>query len=287
MKKPILSALVILCAVLAFGEKPIVQDIQAMPSANSRINVFWTLPDSPDETITSLRLYRSTRQITSYSQISDLSPIATLAPDLTGYTDSVTDQSDYFYAVIAVTDRPYDLILPAFNSTVSGARAASETKRKSSAKAKTEKTYPDGAMRETPLPYINLENQPDKAIRISETAVSATNSLSRQGRRKNPAMTPYVFEEDLISPDGGDDYLLFEILKNYFVQRNYEETIRQIQKLTGTNINQATRNRAFFYLGESEYFLGDYESAVRTFVKVEQEYPVLVKKWLDSALDRL
>ena len=100
-------------------------------------------------------------------------------------------------------------------------------------------------------------------------------------------MTPYVFEEDLISPDGGDDYLLFEILKNHFVQQDYEETVSQIQKLTGTNINENTRNRAFFYMGEAEYFLVHYENAVKTFVKVEAAYPVLVKKWLDASLDRL
>ena len=71
------------------------------------------------------------------------------------------------------------------------------------------------------------------------------------------------------------------------MQKQYEETIAQLQRLTGTNINENTRNRAFFYMGESQYFTGKYEDAVRTFVKVEHAYPTLVKKWLDSALDRI
>ena len=40
-------------------------------------------------------------------------------------------------------------------------------------------------------------------------------------------------------------------------------------------------------MGESEYFLEHYENAVKTFVKVEGAFPNLVKKWLDSSLDRL
>ena len=36
-------------------------------------------------------------------------------------------------------------------------------------------------------------------------------------------LSPYVFEEDLISPDGGDDYLLFDVLKTTFIKRKYAD----------------------------------------------------------------
>lgn len=97
----------------------------------------------------------------------------------------------------------------------------------------------------------------------------------------------YIFEEDLISPDGGDDYLLFEILKTTFVQKKYHQAITQIKRLTGTNISNSTRDRAYFYMGEANYFLGNYDEAVKCFVKVQQAYPNLTKKWVDSALDRI
>ncbi|MBR1640391.1 MAG: hypothetical protein IJ688_13490 [Treponema sp.] len=289
MKKFLSALIIFISASLLFAERPIVQDIQAMPGKNNRINIFWALPENPDEEITSLQIYRSNKQITSYSQIASLNPLASLAPDFTGYTDIVPDMNEYFYAVIAVTKAPYDLILLSFNSTVNGVKVTTEIKRREPKKTEYEKFYPDGSMRETPLPYIDFVENTDKEKDrlISDKTISATNSLTSKTSKKTASLNPYVFEEDLISPDGGDDYLLFEILKNYFVQQNYEETVSQIQKLTGTNINESTRNRAFFYLGESEYFLGHYENAVKTFVKVEHAYPTLVKKWLDSSLDRL
>ena len=287
MKKIISALVLIFTASLLFAEKPIVQDIQAMPGKNNRINVFWALPENPDEEIKELRIFRSLKQITSYSQLSSLNPIATLSPDYTGYTDIVPDMNEYYYAVIAVTSKPYDLILLSFNSTVTGVKITTEIKRREQKKTEYEKFYPDGTMRETPLPYIDFNKNDDNENQLSKDALTASSSLVKKNQKKKIPMTPYVFEEDLISPDGGDDYLLFEILKNHFVQQDYEETVSQIQKLTGTNINENTRNRAFFYMGEAEYFLGHYENAVKTFVKVEAAYPVLVKKWLDASLDSI
>jgi len=287
MKKLLSAILLALTATLLFAEKPIVQDIQAMPGKNNRINIFWALPENPDEEITKLLVYRNNKQITSYSQLANLNPIASLAPDYTGYTDLAPDMNEYYYAVVAVTKNPYDLILLSFNSTVNGVRVSTEIKHKTQTKEEYEKFYPDGTKRETPLPYIDFVENTNSDQKLSDKTLLATSSLIKKNSKKAPVMNPYIFEEDLISPDGGDDYLLFEILKNYFVQQNYEETISQIQKLTGTNINENTRNRAFFYMGESEYFLEHYENAVKTFVKVEGAFPNLVKKWLDSSLDRL
>ena len=109
----------------------------------------------------------------------------------------------------------------------------------------------------------------------------------KSSKQKKPLLKQHIFEEDLISPDSGDDYFLFEILKTTFVKKKYKEAIVQLNKLAGTNINDATRNRAYFYIGEAEYLLGNYENAVKIFVKIQDTYPVLAKKWLDSALDRI
>ena len=85
----------------------------------------------------------------------------------------------------------------------------------------------------------------------------------------------------------GHDYLLFEILKTSFVQRKYDQAIKDLNKLVGTNISESTRNRAYFYIGEAQYLTGDYNAAVKTFIKIQQVYPIQTKKWLDSALNKL
>lgn len=287
MKKLSTVFLTLFCTFSLFAQKPIIQDIQAKAGKGSKINITWTIPQDSDEQITELLLYRSTKQITNYSQIEALNPVATLSAEITGYTDTVSDFNDYYYAIICVTDKPYNVILISFNSTITGAHVLTKVKTTEPEKTEYEKFYPEGTMRETPLPYIDLFDGIDKKEKATGEMASSANSVITAKSQKQALLTQYIFEEDLVSPDGGDDYLLFEILKTSFVTRKYSDAISQLTKLTGTNISETTRNRAYFYLGEAQYLSGKYEDAVRTFVKIEQAYPTLVKKWLDSALDRI
>ena len=122
MKKLFTIALIFGLAVAALfsQNKPIVQDIQASYTKGTRINIYWTLPQNPEPEITKLLIYRDTRPISSYNQLSGAYFLAELPAETCGYTDRVGDYNDYFYAVIAYTDRPYDLILVSMNSTVEG-----------------------------------------------------------------------------------------------------------------------------------------------------------------------
>lgn len=278
-------------SILLFAEKPIVRDIQTEAGKGNKINIFWTLPENPEKEISSLLIYRDTRQIASFAQIKNVKPIAQINPDFSGYTDIVKDYNDYFYCVLALTKDstiPYDLILLSFNSTVKGVHISVNTQQKEPQKQETEKLYYEGTLRETPLPYIDIvENSIQPEPTVSEEAAFAAQTLTNKSKKREPILKPYIFEEDLISPDGGDDYLLFEILKQYFVQKKYDAAIVQLNKLAGTNIKENTRNRVYFYIGECEYLTGEYEKAVKSFVKVQDIYPTLARKWINSSLDRI
>ena len=278
-------------SILLFAEKPIVRDIQTEAGKGNKINIFWTLPENPEKEISSLLIYRDTRQIASFAQIKNVKPIAQINPDFSGYTDIVKDYNDYFYCVLALTKDstvPYDLILLSFNSTVKGVHISVNTHQKEPQKQETEKLYYEGTLRETPLPYIDIvENSIQPEPTVSEEAAFAAQTLTNKSKKREPILKPYIFEEDLISPDGGDDYLLFEILKQYFVQKKYDAAIVQLNKLAGTNIKENTRNRVYFYIGECEYLTGEYEKAVKSFVKVQDVYPTLARKWINSSLDRI
>ena len=291
MKKAFSIISLLFFSFILFAEKPIVRDIQAEAGKGNKINIFWTLPENPEKEISSFLIYRDTRQIASFSQIKNLEPIAQISSNFSGYTDSVKDFIDYFYCVLAITKdstSPYDLILLSFNSTVKGAHIAVNSQQKEPQKKETEKLYYEGTLRETPLPYIDIvENSIQPTPTVSEEAAFAAQTLTNKSKKKEPILKPYIFEEDLISPDGGDDYLLFEILKQYFVQKNYEEAIVQLNKLAGTNIKETTRNRIYFYIGECEYLTGEYENAVKSFVKVQDAYPISSRKWINSSLDRI
>ncbi|MDD6969914.1 MAG: tetratricopeptide repeat protein [Treponema sp.] len=291
MKKTFSILGLLFFSFILFAEKPIVRDIQAEAGKGNKINIFWTLPENPEKEISSFFIYRDTRQIASYAQIKNISPIAQIDSNFSGYTDLVKDYNDYFYCVLAVTKDssvPYDLILLSFNSTVKGVHISMNTQQKEPQKKEQEKLYYEGTLRETPLPFIDIvENSLQPEPTVSEEAAFAAQTLTNKNKKRDPVLKPYIFEEDLISPDGGDDYLLFEILKQYFVHKNYDEAIVQLNKLAGTNIKDSTRSRVYFYIGECEYLTGEYEKAVKSFVKVQDIYPTLARKWINSSLDRI
>jgi len=283
-----LMSIVFTASSFLFAEKPVVQDIQAVAGKGSKINVLWNLPSKPDKEITKLLVYRDTSPISSFQQLNKLQPIAEILPILTSYTDTVSDYKDYFYAVIAVTDVPYDLILISINSTNKGAHLSVQQKTNNEQIAEIEeKTYPAGSLREVPLPYLDYIEGFEKTSTISQETADSVKHLGIKSTQKPEKLPVYVFEEDLISPDGGDDFLLFEILKTTFIQKKYSEAIDDLIKLTGTNISSTTRNRAYFYLGESQYMLGQYQNGIKTFVRIEGVYPELAKKWIDNSLDQL
>ena len=291
MKKIICSLIFIASSIFLFAERPLVRDIQARASSGKKIRIVWQLPKNPEPALYNLLLYRANEQITSYKQLEKLEPVARLTPDRAGYTDQVEDLRDYYYAVISETSTgPFDLILLSFNSTVTGVHlSAKKQKDDSAVKTDYETVYPDGTLRKTPLPFLDILEGTGAEPLVSEETASSVTSLTGGSRKasKGDILNPYIFEEDLVSPDSGDAYLLFEILKSSFVTKKYKETIEKINQLIGTNISEETRNRSYFYLGEAQYFNKNYEDAVRSFVKVQGVYPTLSQKWLEASLDRI
>jgi len=76
-------------------------------------------------------------------------------------------------------------------------------------------------------------------------------------------------------------------LKNTFVQEKYEESIIELKKLTDRNISESVQKRAVFYMGEAQFFTGDYAAAVRSFLHVAQDFPLESKKWINYSLDNM
>lgn len=280
------SSLIFADSKNAVNSRPIVQNIRAVAASSSKINVTWTLPQNPEPKITKILVYRSKIPVTSFDQIRNETPAATLLADTTGWTDNLTDYSDYFYAVIAYTDEPYDLILVSINSTVAGVHINYAQNQNDETVVEEEKKYEDGISRELPLPFLDLsEGKESGQNYFSETTLQKVRELGVSGKKNIKKLDAYYFEEDLISPDSGDDYLLFDILKNHFIQKKYDTAASQLERLISANIADSTKNRAYFYLGESYYLSGKYKDAIKYFVQVEDVYPSLSKKWLDSSLD--
>ncbi|MBQ9239324.1 MAG: hypothetical protein IJ191_08460, partial [Treponema sp.] len=204
------------------------------------------------------------------------------------WTDTVTDYRTYYYAVIATTrNGRYEILLPAINTTVRGTAltiarggAAADTSTQ-----KQEKLYPAGTLREMPLPALDIiENMNQQPTVSAQSRAAAIDLLPHSPPEPAPPLTPYIFEVDYFSPDGGDDYLLFDTLRKTFAQQDYAAAVTQLETLTGTNLAAPVITRGMFYLGQSYYFTGNYRNAIRCFLATRDQYPALSKQWIDSSL---
>lgn len=292
MKKLFTLIAVFFLAANCFAkDRPIITNLEAKGTRGNKINLSWKIPSEPEPKIQKFFIYRNSKPIGSYYDISDSTLIATVEPEIQNYSDTVKNYNDYYYAIIAqVNNGKYDIILPSVNATVNGTHLTLPERKENTEKTESakEKLVPVDGKRETPLPFLDLTEQiSKKPLKISEETKKIAESLAANEKNSKKRMEPYIFEEDIISPDGGDDFLLFEILRTTFIQKKYKESAEQLQKLLGTNRSKEVTKRAIFYLGESEYYTKNYSDAVRTFLMVYDEYPVQAKKWIDATLDEM
>lgn len=266
-----------------------ITNIHAEYAGGNKINIMWTNPENTEKKVTKYLVYRNTMPVSVFNDINHSTFLAQIPGTSTGYTDTVKDLNDYYYAVVSFTDECYTLIMPAMNATVKGVHVEAKKQNPEIQKLEEpEKKYPSGTLRETPLPFLDLvDGLTESENQISELAHKKAAGLGRKVTTKASTLEPYFFEADMISPERGDAYYLFQILSQYFAPRKYRDSITQLKKLTGTNITPEVESRATFYLGEAYYFTGDFENAVRSFVKVQEYFPEESKKWLESSLDHL
>ena len=304
-------------AISAQTTRPIVSNINAFPFSTTKIIVSWELPAKTEGlTISGLLVYRNTKPFVGQNAVANLTPVAKLAHNALSYTDTISDFREYYYAVITLTRQgdysyddklyydeeldstvddssgtPYDVILPGVNATVNGARVKSPVKsaapKAGSASAK-EKLYAKGELREEPLPYLDLLGtaaEPEPQISKSTEAQALALVGGKETHRAPTMLEPYLFEEDMMSPAGGDEYLLFDSLRTTFVQKNYPAATASLKRFLALNRNKAVTDRANFYLAESYYFCGKYEDALNLFLDLEDTYDSLAYKWIESSLE--
>ncbi|MBQ0039155.1 MAG: hypothetical protein KBS64_01850 [Treponema sp.] len=304
-------------SLFAQSTKAVVTGIKAEPSSGNSVTVTWNSPAQTTE-VSALLLYRGTKPFTSYNQVEDIEPAATLRAGETSYTDMLRTSQEYFYVVISVlsskpeaesayyydeetdgkevmndSDTVLKTVLPGVNATVKGARVQPVKRRQQKAKiqkaAPQKKTYENGELRETPLPYIDvLDEKPVREPTISPESKRMAKNLAGTSNKtyKREPLPVHIFEEDLVSPAGGDEYLLFEILKTYFIRKQYTESISTLRKFLAQNRTKEVSDRAAFYLGEAYYYTGNFPSALTRFLALEETYPELSRQWIDSTLDQ-
>lgn len=313
VSKIVLScALFFLYAANIFSQtRPVASTISAQTGLDRTIEIQWEFPQRTEPQITSVKIYRSSKPVSSYKEIEGQTPIANFFG--MQFTDNVATAGDYFYTVIAVTPTgDYKTVIPGMNATIKGVRAMvpasryGEQKDESVAfqqKNDSDESEKNSDERKSRLPEITKQKTPairnmplplptnllgEEPLEISKEAAESVNGLgSEKTKKASPFKTPYFFEDDMFAPDSGDEYILFETLRAGLVPRKYKKSVKLLSDFLSVNRNSVVTNRAEFYLGESFYFCGEYQNAIRCFLTVQEIFPELAKQWIDSSLDLL
>lgn len=283
-----------------FQAKPVVNSISAKKTAINKIQLTWSLPEN--FSAASIAVFRSSAQIVENSEILSMKPVAEIPAKSTSYTDTLKFFGEYYYALIArdKSGNLFDIVIPSANATISAVKLENPKKDEFAEKTQTgqedkieqneqlEQKYQPSFLRNLPLPYLNLISDIGrKPTEFGEKAKTAGKELSGKFFAQKPKIRqPYIFEEDLVCAPGGDDYYLFQSLKNYFIKKDYRASAADLKNFLSVSREPYTAARASFYLAESQYYCRNYKSALQIFLFLEDVFPSLSKLWADSSLDQ-
>ncbi len=125
----------------------------------------------------------------------------------------------------------------------------------------------------------------NKERNISPQAERSASQLVGKGRQKPTPLFRHIFSEDQVVPPGGDDYLLYKVLQEGWMQGRYAEAKAGLSSFLAQRRDDGATKRATFYLAEAEYFTGNYTGALNLFLTVQDSFPALAGKWIDSCID--
>ena len=266
--------------------RPVLTAINAKKIGVNKIQLTWNIPEKFNAA--SIAIFRSTSQIQQRSTISAEKPVAEVPAHTTTYTDTLKHFGDYYYALVA-RDKNGDLFNMLFPTVNATAKAVSLLPPDDyyDFPAEPEEQYVPGFLRELPLPYLDLISDLDiKPTPMTAKAKNAGKTLAGKYAVKKPKLlNPYIFQEDMVLSPEGDDFFLFESLKTYFIKKDYKGSITDLRNFLRITREQPVMMRAAFYLAESHYYCKNYRHALELFLFVEDEFPELSKKWIDSTLD--
>lgn len=281
---------------LSAASRPLVTNIKSEIGSNGTIVLSWTMPNfddgvDEDSKIDEVLVFRSTHPITSFDEIKSIAPKAAINLR-SSWVDKSPPKGECFYAVILVSGgKRFPLIIPSVNATVTGIKAVKKTRRHNIPPVED-----DGisSRRNIPLPSAAIQKK-DMGSEVQDSSIE----LSLQGKRiEENTLSPYIFSEDLVEPESGEEVFLFDILKTAFIKRKYTDAAASLSRLLRTNMTRSVTTRCTFYLGECYYFIGEYNKAIEQFLNARdyslddalspspplESVPLLSGVWIDSSL---
>jgi len=149
------------------------------------------------------------------------------------------------------------------------------------------------ALRPIPLPIMTLRNTMPEGFFLTETPDQQPLSAESAGMLNNTRMpskaplrlkNPRVFAVDLEAPTGGEESALFQIITEFFVKFEWENTRVSLQHYLSLPRSADIEARARFYLGQTLYYAGNYREALMEFLSFKTLYSVEASSWIEAVL---
>jgi hypothetical protein len=148
-------------------------------------------------------------------------------------------------------------------------------------------------LRPIPLPILTLQDTRDGnvfltqipgQIPLSAEAVNMLRYVPLPPREPLNKKNPRVFAIDLSAPASGEDFALFQIIRDYFIVFDWENTRTSLQSFLSLQRSKETEARARFYLGQALYYTGNYRLALMEFLSFRTSNPQEANEWISVVL---
>jgi hypothetical protein len=149
------------------------------------------------------------------------------------------------------------------------------------------------SLRPIPLPVMTLRSAVGGGILLPDSSEqiplgAETEKLLRNTQippKAAPAPKgPRVFAVDMQAPSSGEDSALFQIVKEFFAERDWEGSRAGLLHYLSLPRSKDVEVRARFYLGQALYFTEDYRGALFEFLSIRSAHPVEANIWIDAIL---
>ncbi|MCL2444251.1 MAG: hypothetical protein FWD13_12420 [Treponema sp.] len=149
------------------------------------------------------------------------------------------------------------------------------------------------SLRPIPLPLLSLRSPNSNSFFFTEipeeTPLSIDSSnvlIETQMPPKIPLTlrSPRVFTDDLITPTGGEESALFQIITEYFVTFEWETARISLQNFLALPRTREIEARARFYLAQTLYYTGNYREALMEFLSFRSFNITEANNWIEAVL---
>jgi hypothetical protein len=264
---------------------------KAAPAGNAAISDFGAIRKDDAVILTwnvsiknkNLILYRSTNPFADIGSLSQ-AVVVTSGSDLASpCTDYPVPGISWYYAIL-----DEDTLSSAAVAFTAGVNTSSAPMEVPSAFAKLKRSNL-ATLRPMPLPWLNPSRKVEQSpVRFPASTEKIIDSLVQAA----PAAThttrePFIFKSDLAAAAGGEEFSLKKILDGSFKNGDWAKTIIELNDFLSVRRTSGTASRAHFYLGEANYFSGNYQQSLLEFLNAEDLYYNQSREWIQYALEEI